>query len=159
MSQFFLPILLGIRWPKYWSFSFNISLSNELSGLIPFRMDWLDCLAVQGTLTSLLQHHISKASILQCSIFFTVQLSHVFMNIGETIDLTGWTFVGKGNISLLFNMLCRVVIPFIQGVSVFWFYGWEAICSDFGAPKNKVCHDFQFPHLFAMRWWDQVPWS
>ena len=87
--------VLRIRWPKYWSFSFNISPSNEYSGLISFRMDWLDLLAVQGTLKSLLQHHSSKASILQCSAFFMVQPSHPYMTTGKTIALTRWTFVGK----------------------------------------------------------------
>ena len=100
--------VLRIRWPKYWSFSFNISLSNEHPGLISFRMDWLDLLAVQGTLKSLLQHHISKASILQHPAFFTVQLSHPYMTTGKTIALTRQTFVGKV-MSLLFNMLSRLV--------------------------------------------------
>ena len=86
---------LRMRWPKYWSFSFSISLSNEYQGLISFRMDWLDLLAVQGTLKSLLQHHSSKSSILWCSAFFTVQLSHLYMTTGKTIALTKWTFVGK----------------------------------------------------------------
>ena len=95
---------LCMRWPKYWSFSFSISPSNEHPGLISFRMDWLDVLAVQGTLKSLLQHHSSKASILQHSAFFTVQLSHPYMTPGKTIALTRWTFVGKV-MSLLFNML------------------------------------------------------
>ena len=98
--------VLRIRWSKFWSFSFSISPSNEYSGLISFRMDWLDLLAVQGILKSLLQHHSSKASILQCSAFFIVQLSHPYMNIGKTIALTRWTFVGKV-MSLLFNMLSR----------------------------------------------------
>ena len=93
-----------IRWPKYWSLSFNISPSNEYSGLISFRMDWLDLLAVQGTLKSLLQHHSSKASILQCSAFFIDQLSHPYMTTGKTIALTRWTFVGKAT-SLLFNAI------------------------------------------------------
>ena len=106
-------LFLLIRWPKYWSFSFSISPSNEYSGLISFRMDWLDLLAVQGTLKSLLQHHSSKASILQCSAFFTVQLSHPYMIIGKTIALTRWTFVGKV-ISLLLNMLARLVITFLS---------------------------------------------
>ena len=97
---------LFIRWPKYWSFSFNISPSNEYPGLISFRMDWLELLAVQGTLKSLLQHHSSKASILQCSAFFIAQLSHPFMTTGETIALTRWTSVGKV-MSLLFNKLSR----------------------------------------------------
>ena len=96
--------VLHIRWPKYWSFSFSISPSSEYSGLISFRMDWLDLLGVQGTLKSLLQHHSSKASILRCSAFFIVQLSHPYMTTGKTIVLTRWTFVGKV-MSLLFNML------------------------------------------------------
>ena len=104
--------VLHIRWPKYWSFSFNISLSNEYSGLISFRMDCLDLLAVLGTLKSLLQHHSSKALILQCSAFFMVQLSHAYMTIGETIALTRRTFVGKV-MSLLFNMLSSLVITFL----------------------------------------------
>ena len=110
--------VLYIRWPKYWSFSFNISPSNEYSGFISFRMDWLDFLAVQGTLKSLLQHYSSKASILQCSAFFIVQLSHPYMTTGKTIALTRWTFVGKV-MSLLFNMLSRLVITFLQEVSIF----------------------------------------
>ena len=99
---------LPTRWPKYWSFSFSISPSNEHLGLISFRMDWLDLPAVQGTLKSLLQHHCSKASILQCSAFFTVQLSHPYMNAGKTIALTRQTFIGKV-MSLLFNMLSRLL--------------------------------------------------
>ena len=98
--------VLCIRWPKYWSFSFSICPSNEYSGLIFFRMDWLDLLAVQGTLKSLLQHHSSKASILRCSAFFMVQLSHPYMTTGKTIALTGQTFVGK-EMTLLFNTLSR----------------------------------------------------
>ena len=100
---------LHMRWPKDWSFSFSISPSNEHPGLISFRMDWLDLLAVQGTLKSLLQHHSSKASILRCSAFFIVQLSHPYMTTGKIIPLTRWTFVGKV-ISLLFNMLSRLVL-------------------------------------------------
>ena len=100
------------RWPKYWSFSFSISPSNEHPGLISFKMDWLDLLAVQGTLNSLLQHHSSKASILQHSAFFTVQLSHPYVTTRKTIALTGWTFVDKV-MSLLFNMLSRLVITFL----------------------------------------------
>ena len=103
---------LRIRWPKYWSFSFNISPSNEHPGLISFRMDWLDLLAVQGTLKSLLQHHSSKASILQPSAFFIAQLSHPYTTTGKTIALTRQTFVGKV-MSLLFNMLSRLVITFL----------------------------------------------
>ena len=104
--------VLGIRWPKYWSFSFSISPSNEYSRFISFRMDWLDLLAVQGTFSSLLQHHSSKASVLQHSAFFMVQLSHPYMIIGKTIALTRWTFVGKV-MSLLFNKLSRFVIAFL----------------------------------------------
>ena len=103
---------IRIRWPKYWSFSFNISPSNEHPGLIFFRMDLLDLLAVQGTLKSLLQHHSAKASILWCSTFFIVQLSHPYMTTGKTIILTRWTFVGKV-MSLLFNILSRLVITFL----------------------------------------------
>ena len=103
---------LLIRWTKYWSFSFNISASNEHPGLIPFRMDWLDLLAVQGTLKSLLRHHTSKASILQCSVFFIVQLLHPYMTTGKTIALTRQTFVDR-IMSMLFNMLSRLVITFL----------------------------------------------
>ena len=125
---------LRIRWPKYWSFSFIISRSKEQPGLISFRMDWLDLLAVQGTLKSLLQHHSSKPTILQCSAFFTVQLSHPYMTTGKTIALTRRTFVGKV-MSLLFNMLSRLVITFLprskrlliswlQSPSAVTFYYW-----------------------------------
>ena len=103
---------LRMRWPKYWSFSFSISPSNEHTGLISFRMDWLDLLAVQGTLKSLLQHHSSKASILRCSAFFIVQLSHPYVTTGKTIALTRQTFVDKV-MFLLFNMLSKLVIPFL----------------------------------------------
>ena len=115
-----------MRWPKYWSFSFGISPSNEYSRLIPFRMDWLDFLAVQGTLKSLLQSHSSKASILQCSAFFIVQLSHPYMTTGKTIALSRWTFVGKV-MPLLFNILSRLIIAFLPSrkhllifLSIFW---------------------------------------
>ena len=109
---------LRIRWPEYWSFRFNINPSNEHSGLISFRMDWLYILALQGTLSSLLQHHSSKASILQCSVFFMVQLSHLYMTTWKTIALTRWTFIHKA-MSLLFNScLCRSYLSF-QGVSIF----------------------------------------
>ena len=110
--------LLCIRWPKYWSFSFSISPSNECLGLIYFRNDWLDLLAVQGTLKSLLQHHSSKASILWCSAFFRIQLSRPYMTTGKSILLTRWIFVGKV-MSLLFNMLSMLVITFFQGGSIF----------------------------------------
>ena len=120
---------LRIRWPKYWSFSLSISPSNEPAGLVSFRMDWLDLLAVQGTLKNLLQHHISKASILWQSAFFTVQLSHPYMTTGKTIALTRQIFVGKV-MSLFLNMLSTLVITFLPR---------SAICSGFGAPKSKVC--------------------
>ena len=103
---------LHMRWPKYWSFSFNINPSNQYSGLISFRLDWLDLLAVQGTLKSLLQHRSSKASVLRCTAFLMVQLSHPYMTAGKTIALTGWTFVGKV-VSLLFNLLSKLIITFL----------------------------------------------
>ena len=136
---------LCMRWPKYWSFSLSISPSNEHPGLISFRMDWLDLLAVRGTLKSLLQHHSSKASILQRSAFFTVQLSHLYMTTGKTIALTRQTFVSKV-MSLLFNMLSRLVITFLPR-SRHLLISWpQSICSDFGAQENKVCHCFHcFP--------------
>ena len=115
---FYNESVLSIRWPKYWRFSFSISPSNEYSGLIFFRIDWLYLLEVQGTLKSLLQHHSSKASILQHSAFSIVQLSHPYMTTGKTIALTRWIFVGKV-MSLLFNMLSRLVRDFLQGASVF----------------------------------------
>ena len=109
---FSYELVLHIRWPKYWSFSFSISYSNEYLGLISFRMDWSNLLAVQGTLKSLFQHHSSEASILWRSAFFMVQLSHPYMTPGKTIALTRWTFVGKV-MSLLFNILSRLVIAFL----------------------------------------------
>ena len=138
--------ILCMRWPKYWSFSLSISPSNEYSGLISFRMDWLDLLAVKGTLESLLQHHSSKASVLQCSAFFMVQLSHPCMTTGKTIAFTIWTFVDKV-MSLLFNMLSRLVITFLprsKRLLISWLP--ITICSDFGAQENKVSHCFHgFP--------------
>ena len=115
---FFNESLLCIRWPRYWSFSVNISSSNEHPGRISFKMDWMDLLAVQGTLKSLLQHHTSKSSILPCSSFFTVQLSHPYMTTRKTIALTKQTFVGKV-MSLLFNILSRLVITFLSRSNVF----------------------------------------
>ena len=138
------------RWPKYWSFSFSIIPSKETPGLISFRMDWLDLLAIQGTLRSLLQHHSSKASILQYSAFFTVQLSHPYMTTGKTIALTRWTFVGKV-MSLLLNTLSRLVITFLPRSKRLLISSMAAItiCSDFGAQKNKVNHCFHcFPIYF-----------
>ena len=110
--------VLRIRWSKYWNFKFTISLSSKYSGLISFRIDWLDLLAVQGTLKSLLQHHCSKSSMLHCSAFFMVQLSHPYMTTGKTIALTRWTFVGKV-MPLLFNMLSSLVIAFLPRTSIF----------------------------------------
>ena len=134
----FKGVTLRNRWPKYWSFSFSIRPYNEYSGLVCFRMDWLDLLVVQGTLKSLLQHHSSKASILQCSAFFIVELSHPYMTTGKTIALTRWTYVGKV-MSLLFNMLSRLVIAFLlRSKCPFNFMAAVTTCSDFGAPKNKV---------------------
>ena len=133
--------VLHIRWPKYWSLSFSISPSNEYPGLITFRINWLDLLEVQGTLKSLLQHHSSKASMLQCSAFFIVQLSYPYMTTGKTIALTIRTFVSKV-ISLLFNMLSRLVIAFLlrsQGS-----FNFVAVRSDFGAQEYKICHSFYF---------------
>ena len=144
---------LHIRWPKYWSFSFSVSPSNEHSGLISFRMDWLDLLAVQGTHKSLLQHHGSKASILHRSAFFIVQLSHPYMTTGKTIALTRWIFVGKV-MALLSNMLSRLVITFQAS---FNFVAAITICSDFGAPQKENQPLFLlFPHLFAMKLWDRI---
>ena len=127
---------LRMRWPKYWSFSFSIIPSNEHPGLISVRIDWLDLLAVQGTLKSLLQHHSSKASILQLSAFFTVQLSHPYMTTGKTIALTRWTFVGKV-MSLLFNMLSRLIITFLprsKSLLISWLQSPSTVT--FGAPQK-----------------------
>ena len=135
---------LRIRWPKYWSFSFNISPSNEHSGLISFRMAWLDLLVVQGTLKSLLQHHSSKASILGRSAFFTVQFSHPYMTTGKTIALTRWTFVGKV-MSLLLNMLSRLVITFLprrKRLLISWLQSPSAVIleptSEFKSERRSV---------------------
>ena len=122
IKVFYNETALCIRWPKYWSFSFNISPSNEHPGLISFRMDWLDLLEVQGPLKSLLQHHSSKASILQHSAFFIIQLSHSYMATGKTIALTRRTFVSKV-MSLLFHMLSMLVITFLKEASMFLFHG------------------------------------
>ena len=140
--------VLCIRWLKYWRFSLNISPSNEYSGLISFRIDWLDLLAVQGTLKSFLQHHSSKASILQCSAFFIVQLSHLHMTTGKTIALTRWTFVGKVT-SLLYNILSRLVIAFLprsKHLLISWVQSPSAVY--FGAQENKVCHCFRSPPIY-----------
>ena len=143
--------VLCIRWPKYWSFSFSISPSNEYSGLSSYRMDWLDLLVAQGTLKSLLQHHSSNASIPQDSAFFIVQLSHPYMTNGKTITLTRWTFVGKV-MSLLFNMLSRLTITFFSKEQAsFNFMAAVTIYSDFGAPQNSLSLFLLFPHLFGMK--------
>ena len=133
-------LALHIRWPKYWGFSFSISLSNEYSGLISFKVDWFDLLTVRGTLKSLLQHHNLKTSILWYSAFFTVQLSHPYMTIGKTIALMIRTIVSK-LLSLLFNALSRFVIAFLlRSKHLFNFMTAVTICSDFGAQENKICH-------------------
>ena len=135
---------LCIRWPKYWGFSFNISPSNEHPGLISFRIDWLDLLAVQGTLKSLLQHHSSKASILQHSAFFIVQLSNPYMTTEKTIALTRWTFVGKV-MSLLFSILSRLVITFLPRSKHLLISRLQSpFAVIFGAQENKICLCFQF---------------
>ena len=137
ISIFSNESVLCIRRPKYWSFSFSIGPSNEYSGLISFRMDWFDLLAVQGTLNRLLQHHSSKPSIFRHSVFFIVQLSHPYMTTGKTIALTTQTFVGKV-IFLLFNMLFRFVIVFFfsQGASIFKFHGWRQHLQWFWSPPK-----------------------
>ena len=139
---------LLMRWPKYRSFSFSITPSNEQPGLISFRMDWLDLLAAQGTLKSLLQHHSSKASILQHSSFFTVQLSHSYMTTGKTIALTRWTFVGKV-MSLLLNMLSRLVITCLPR-SQCLLISWQQSPSEVILEPRKIKSD-TVPHLFPMK--------
>ena len=142
---------LQIRWPKYWSFNFNISPSNEHPGLISFRMDWLDLLVVQGPLESLLQHHSSKASILQHSAFFIVQLSHPYMTTEKTIALTRQTFVGKV-MSLLFNMLSRLVITFLprsKRLLISWLQSLSAVILEL--PQNKVWHCFHCIPIYFPR--------
>ena len=143
--------VLHIRWPKYWSFSFKISPSNEYSGLISFRMDWLDLLAAQGTLKSLLQHHSSKASVFRHSAFFMVQLSHPYMTTGKTTALTRQTFVGKVT-SLLFNMLSRLVITFLQRskhLLISWLQSPSAVILE--PHKIKSVTVSTVSHLFAMK--------
>ena len=135
---------LHMRWPKYWSFSFSISPSKEHPGLISFRMDWLGLLAVQGTLKSLLQHHSSKASILQCSAFFIVQHSHPYRTTGKTIALTTWTSVSQV-MSLLLIMLSRFVIAFLprtKRLLISWLQSPPAVIFE---PKKIACHSFNFP--------------
>ena len=146
---------LRIRWPKYWSFSFSISPSNEYLGLVSFRMDWLDLLAVQRTLKSLLQHHSSKASILLCSAFFVVQLSHPYMTTGKTIALTRQTFVDKV-MSLLFNMLSRLVIAFLPRayhLLISWLQSQSAVILETKKVKSataspSICHEVMGPRTY-----------
>src|SRR5574340_82686 len=160
ISVFSTESALRMRWPKYWSFSFNISPSNEHPGLISFRIDWLDLLAVQGTLKSLLQHHSSKASVLQHSAFFIVQLSHPYMTTGKTIALTRWTFVGKV-MSLPFNMLSRLVITFLprrKHLSVSWLQSPSAVILEPKKIKSvtvstvspSICHDVIGPDTMIL---------
>ena len=138
-------LVLRIGWPKYWSFSFSISPSKEYSGLISFRMDWLELLAVQGTLKGLLQHHSSKAPILQCSAFFIVQLSHPYITNGKTIALTRQTFVGKV-MSLLFNRLSRLVIMFLPRSKCLLISRLQSPSAVILEPQTIVCHYFHcFP--------------
>ena len=151
--------VLHMRWPKYWSFSFSISRSNKNTGMISFRMDWWDLLAVQGALKSLLQHHSSKASILWRSAFFTVQLSHPYMTTGKTIALTRWAFVGKV-MSLLLNMLSRLVITFLprsKRLLISWLQSLSAVILEPKKKKKSLTLFPLFPHRFPMKWWDQMP--
>ena len=150
---------LHIRWPKYWSFSFNIIPSKEHPGLISFRMDWLDLLAVQGTLRSLLHHHSSKASILWCSAFFILQLSYPYMTTGKTIALTRWTFAGKA-IYLLFNMLSRLVITFLprsKCLLISWLQSPSAVILE---PKKikSLTVSILSPSICVMWLLDKMPW-
>ena len=151
---------LCIRWPKYWSFSFNISPSSEHPGLISFRMDWLDLLEVQGTLKSLLQHHSSKASILQCSAFIIAQLSHPYMTTGKTIALTRWTFVGKV-MSLLCNILSKLVITFLarsKRLLISWLQSPSAVILEprkiksatVSTVSSSVCHEVMGPDTMVL---------
>ena len=151
--------VLCIRRPEYWSFSFSISPSNEYLGLILFRFDWLDLLAVQGTLKSFLQHHSSNASILQCAAFFIVQISHPYMTTGKTIALTRLTFVGKV-MSLLFNMLSRLVIAFLsksKHLLISWLQSPSAVILEL--KKIKPVTVSVVSHLFAIKQGDWMPWS
>ena len=151
---------LYIRWPKYWSCSFSISPPNEYSGLISCRMDWLDLLTVQGTLKSLLQHHSSKASILQCSAFFIVLLSHLYMTTGKTIALIRWTFVGKV-MSLLFSMLCMLVITFLprsKCLLISWLQSPSEVILEPQKIKSvtvspSICHEVMGPNAMILVFW------
>ena len=148
--------VLCSRWPKYWSFSFSISPSNEYSGLISFRMNWLDLLSVQGTLKSFLQHHSSKASVLRHSALLMVYLSHLYMTTGKTIALTRPTFVSKV-MSLVFNTLSRFVITFLPR-SKHLLISWMQSPFTLILEPKKICHSFHFfPLLFVKKWWDWMP--
>ena len=150
--------VLRIRWPKFWSLSFSISPSNEYSGLTSIRIDWFYLLAVQAILKSLLQHHSSKASVFWCSAFFMVQLPHPYMTTGKTIALTRQTFVGKVT-SLLFNTPSRLVIAFLprrKHLLISWLQSLSTVILE--SPKIKSLFPL-FLHLFAMKWWEQMPWS
>ena len=150
---------LRMRWPKYWSFSFRISPSKEHPWLISFRMDWLNLLALQGTLKILRQHHSSKASILWWSAFFTVQLSHPYMTTRKTIALTSWTFADKV-MSLLLNMLCRLVkifLPRSKHLLISWLQSPSAIILEHQKINSGTVSAVS--HLFPVKWWDQMPWS
>ena len=147
--------VLRMRWPMYWSFSFSISPFNEYSGLISFRIGWFDILAVQGTLKSFIQHHSSKASILLCSAFFIIQLSHPYVTAGKTIDLTISTFVGK-MMPLLFNTLSKLVMAFLprsECLLISWLQSPSA--ADIGAQQNIMCHCFHF-FPFYLSWSNQT---
>ena len=167
ISVFSNELVLRIRWPKYWSFSFSISPSSEYSGLISFRMDWLDLLAVQGILKSLLQHHSSKASILQHSAFFMVQLSHPYMTTGKTIALTRRTFVDKLK-SLLFNKLSRLVITFLprsKHLLISWLQSPSAVILEPPQIKSftvsifslSICHEAMRPNAMILVFWMYCP--
>ena len=152
-------LVLHIRWPNYWSFSFSISPSNEYSGLISFKINWFDLLSVQEILKTLLQHHSSKASMLRRSAFFRVQLSHPYTTTGKTIALTRWTFVSKV-MSLLFNILSRFVTAFLprnKRLLISWLQSPFAVILE--PPKIKSVTVSIVSHLFAMKWWDWMPWS
>ena len=151
--------VLRIKWPRYWSFSFSISPSNEYSGLISFRMDWLDLLALQGTLKSLVQHHSSKVSILPHSAFFIVQILHPYMTTGKTMALNRWTFINKVR-SLFFNMLSRLVIAFLprsQLLLISWLQSPSSVILESKKTKSLTV-SIVFPSI-CQKWWDWMPWS
>ena len=160
MRVFSSESVLRIRWPKYWSFTFSLSPSNEYSGLNSFRMDWLDLLAIQGTLKSLLQHHSSKASILRYSAFLIVQISHLYMTTEKNIALTRWTFAGKV-MSLLFNTLFRLVTAFLpkrKCLLILWLQSPSAVILEL-LPKISLSLIPLFPYLHSMKWWDRMQLS